>query len=272
MVLHRRRVGGAGRDYDRVLHGAMLTERLHDARDLARPLPDGAVDADDVGAPLVDDRVDCDRGLTGPSVADDQLPLPAPDRNHGVDRLDPRLEGLLHRLTRHDPGSDDVDLPGALDGIDRAAAIQGCAQRIHDPTEVALAYAHLEHASGPAHRVPLMEAGPVPHDDGSDVVLFEVQRQSGDGLSGPGRRDLQHLAGHGLHETVYASDSVLDLENLPYFLGVELLLVVLDLRKEDTLDLAGAQLGVVCHDGDVSRFWFSRSAPALGALPRGGAA
>ena len=63
-VLHRRRVGRAGDDHHRVVHGAMLGERLDYARDLARSLPDGAVDTDDAGALLVDDRVERNRGLS----------------------------------------------------------------------------------------------------------------------------------------------------------------------------------------------------------------
>ena len=36
-------------------------------------------------------------GLAGAPVADDQLALAAPDRDHGVDGLEPGLERLLHR-------------------------------------------------------------------------------------------------------------------------------------------------------------------------------
>jgi len=41
---------------------------------------------------LVDDRVDRDGGLPCLAVADDELPLSAPDRDHPVDGLDARLQ------------------------------------------------------------------------------------------------------------------------------------------------------------------------------------
>ena len=75
---------------------------LHDRRDGRRLLADRDVDADDALALLVDDRVDGDGGLAGAAVADDQLALAAADRDHRVDRLDARLQRLLHRLADDD--------------------------------------------------------------------------------------------------------------------------------------------------------------------------
>ena len=48
---------------------------------------------------MVQDGIYCDRRLTGLSVADNQLPLPASDREHGVNRQNTGLERLLDRLT-----------------------------------------------------------------------------------------------------------------------------------------------------------------------------
>src|SRR5579885_3563663 len=66
-------------------------------------LPDAAVNANHVAALLVDDRVQNDRGLSGLAVADDQLPLPAPNRNHRIDGLNARLQRLPHRLPVQNP-------------------------------------------------------------------------------------------------------------------------------------------------------------------------
>ena len=76
----------------------VLFELAHHAGDRGVLLPDGDVDAEDVAALLVDDGVDRDRRLPGLPVADDQLPLPAPDRHHRVDGLEPGLHRLAHRL------------------------------------------------------------------------------------------------------------------------------------------------------------------------------
>ena len=63
-----------------------------------------------------------------------------------------------------------------------------------------------------------------------------------------GRRDLEHLAGHGLLEAVDARDAVLDFEDGSDFFDIELVEVSgFDLAKEDVLDLAGAECGVGGH-------------------------
>src|SRR5690606_15466008 len=162
--LHRRGVTGVRRDDDRVVQRAVLAKRLDDAGDLPRALADRAVDADDVLALLVDDRVDRDRRLPGTTVADDELTLAAADRDHRVDRLDPGLQRLLHRLTEDDAGSDDVDEAAAL-SRDVALAIDRLAERVDHAADVARADGNVEHAAGPAHGVALLDLGPVAHDD-----------------------------------------------------------------------------------------------------------
>src|SRR5690606_4250275 len=100
--------------------------------------------------------VDRDRRLARAAVADDQLALAAPDRDHRVDRLDPRLERLLHRLTQHDAGRDDVDEATALDRLDRALPVERIAQRVDDAAQVAGADRDVENAAGPPHGVALV--------------------------------------------------------------------------------------------------------------------
>ena len=111
-VLERRRVGRAGHDDDRVVHGAVLLEGGHGVGDRRLLEADGDVDALHAEAPLVDDRVDRDRGLAGLAVADDQLALATADRGHRVDRLDAGLERLVHRLAADDAGR--LDLHAAV--------------------------------------------------------------------------------------------------------------------------------------------------------------
>src|SRR5690606_10921533 len=101
-VLHRRRLRGVRSDDDRELHRAVLFELTYNLRDGRRLLTDSDVDALDAGAALIDDRVDRDRALAGLPVADDQLALPAPDRDHRVDRLEAGLHRLADRLALDD--------------------------------------------------------------------------------------------------------------------------------------------------------------------------
>src|SRR4029453_15350790 len=95
-VLERARVlkgsanGGDGR--------ALLTDRDIDAPHLLLRIT--AVP----GALLIHDRVNGNSRLPGLAVADDQLPLPPTDRDHGVDGLDPGLQRLIDSLPIHHTG------------------------------------------------------------------------------------------------------------------------------------------------------------------------
>ena len=100
----RRGLVGRGHHDDRVLQGARVLERLGERDDRGLALTDRDVDRDHAGVLVVDDRVDRDRRLAGLAVADDQLALATADRDHRVDRLDARLQRLLHRLALDDAG------------------------------------------------------------------------------------------------------------------------------------------------------------------------
>ena len=140
-----------------------------------------------------------------------------------------------------------LDLAASLDAVDGTLAVLRLAQRVHHPAQVPGADIHLEHAARPADLVALVEMGPLTHDHGADVVLFQIEGKRGDGLAVLGRGDLQHLRRHGPGPTIDARDAVLDLEHLADLLGVELFLIALDLGEEHALDLAGAELRLVGH-------------------------
>src|SRR5437762_1804205 len=98
-VLQRRRFRGGRDDDGGERHGAGILEDLHHLGHRRALLADGDVEAEDVLALLVDDLVDDDGRLAGAAVADDQLALAAPDRDHRVDRLEAGLQRLLHPAT-----------------------------------------------------------------------------------------------------------------------------------------------------------------------------
>ncbi len=109
---------------------------------------------------------------------------------------------------------------------------------------------HLEHARRAAHLVAFLELQVVAENDRADVVLFEVQRERGDLVAGLGRRDLEHLAGHGLLEAVDAGDAVLHFEDGTDLLDIERMEIGgFDLTQEDVLDLAGAKGRLGSHTG-----------------------
>ena len=85
----------ARHDEDAAFRRAVTSNRIDDALDRGRLLADRDVDADDVTALLIDDAIDGDRGLTDRAVADDQLALAAPEREHGIDTSKPVCTGSL---------------------------------------------------------------------------------------------------------------------------------------------------------------------------------
>ena len=95
-VLQRSGVGSRRRHHDRISHRAMILERFHDARHRRCLLTDRNIDADTVLPLLIDDRIDRDRRFARAAVADDQLALPASDRNQSIDRFQARLQRLMH--------------------------------------------------------------------------------------------------------------------------------------------------------------------------------
>jgi hypothetical protein len=126
---------------------------------------------------LVDDRVDGDGGLARLAVADDELALAAADRDHRVDGLEAGLHRLVHRLAGHDAGRLELDA-AELVGLDRALAVDGLAERVHDATEQPLptgtwTILPVRLAVSPSR---ILLAAPRMRD--ADVVLFEVEHHA----------------------------------------------------------------------------------------------
>src|SRR5690606_28589727 len=103
---------------------------------------------------LVDDRVDHDRGLAGPTVADDELSQTAADRNHRVDGHDAGLQRLADRFPRDNPWSEFLDRIESV-RLDRALAVDGAADRVDDAAEKRFANGNLEQAACRLSFVPL---------------------------------------------------------------------------------------------------------------------
>lgn len=87
----------------------MLSEGLADVGNRRGLLADGDIDADHALAALIEDSVDGNGGLTGLTVADDELTLTAANRHHGVDSEQTGLNRLAHRGTVNDAGGLELD-------------------------------------------------------------------------------------------------------------------------------------------------------------------
>ena len=166
-----------GGDDDRVLHGAVLLELLHDLHDRRGLLADGDVDADHVLALLVDDRVD------------DERVLPV-WRSPMISSRWPRPIGIIESMALMPVCSGSLTgwrstTPGALNstgrncvGLDGALVVERAAERVDHAAEQGLADRHLQHAAGALDEVALLDERVLAEQHGADVVLFEVERQA----------------------------------------------------------------------------------------------
>ena len=210
----------------------------------------GDVHANDAFAFLVDDRVDRDSRLACAAVADDEFALAAPDRDHGVNGLDARLQRLLHGLSHNDAGRRTLDLP--LDRSDDwTESVDRVAECIHHAADQRWTDWHFEHAARAPDLISLFQLEVVAKDHRADVVLFEVQRLRDNDVSSLAGADLEHLAGHGLRETVDACNTILHFEDSADLVNVDLVEIRrFDLAQQNVLDLTRAECGFGSHYSD----------------------
>jgi hypothetical protein len=133
-VLDRRRVRGVTCYHNGVLHSPVFFKDRDGLGHLACLLSDSDVDAGQVAAFLVDDRINRDHRLACGTVADDQLSLAAPDRDHGVDGLDACLYGRVDCFADGDVRCDHLYRP-ELTGLYRSFAVQRLSEGVHDAAD-----------------------------------------------------------------------------------------------------------------------------------------
>ncbi len=239
-VPQRRRVLSRNGHDDGVLHRAFLLEHVDDLGNGRRFLPHRHVDAGQVATALVDDRVQSDSRLARLSVANDQLALSAANGDHRVDRLDARLDRLIHRRPQHDARCNDLDRPRrAARGVDRPFAIEWLAQRIDDSPNQFGTDGHRRDAASTPHLVALLDLGVWPDDHHADGFLFEVQGDAHHVLLG----ELHQLERSDVAQPVDARDPIADLHDRADLARLDRGREVRDLLDEDGVDFFGG----CCH-------------------------
>ncbi len=229
-ILHRSRIGRRRRHHNRILHGAVVFERLHHLRHRRALLPDRDVNANDVAALLIDDGVERHRGLAGLAVADDQLALPAANRNHRVDGLDAGLHRLFHRLPVDHARRDALNGVVTL-GFDRTLAVDRFAQRVNHASDHGLAHRHAHDASRAANLVAFHDAGGFAQQHRAHLIFFQVQSDARNAAL-----ELDEFAGHHVLQAVNARDSVAHRNHRAGLGDVDRLIVVLDLLAQQARD------------------------------------
>src|SRR5262249_33879060 len=155
----------------------------------------------------IDDGVEDDGGLSCLAVADDQLALPAPNRNHRVDGLDAGLKGFAHRLPVQNPRRDALKWIALLGG-DRPFAIERLAEWIHNPAHERVTDGHGHDRVRALDDVALLQCGRFTEKHDADLILFEVQGNAEHAV-----RESEHFPGHDLFESVDTRNAVADADD-----------------------------------------------------------
>jgi len=222
--LKRGRLGGSSGNNARVSHGFLLVENTHNVGDGRTLLADSGVDAVKllVGVSLievfllVDNGVNGDGGLARLSVTNNKLTLASANGHESVDALKTSLHGLVHRLTRDNTRSLELNTL-ALVATDGTEAIDGVTERIDDTAEHAISNRHVDNRTGSLDDVTLLDLSIVTQDDDTNVVRLEVQGHTLDT-----RGELNHLSGLDLHEAEHSRNTVTNRDDRSEFLQVRL--------------------------------------------------
>src|SRR5665213_596064 len=243
-VLHRRRIGGRGRDDDRIFQRALFFQHLDELGNRGALLADRDIDAIQldllvrlrVERLLVENGVERNRGLAGLAVSDDQLALAAADRDQRIDRFQPGRHRLVDRFARNDAGRLDVDAH-ALGRLDRALAVDRIAERVDHAAEQALADGGIDDGAGALDGLAFLDLAVGAKDHDADVVGFEIQRHAAGAVF-----ELDHLSGLDVVQSIDAGDAVADGQHLSDFGDLSLLAEILDLVLQDRGNFRGADV------------------------------
>ena len=183
IITHRRRIRRTCRQHDRIFQRSPGAQHIHQSSHRSRFLSDSHIDAINrltvpVIIQLIQNRIDGNRRLSGLAVTDNQLPLPASDRHHRVDRLDPRLQRLFHRLAINHPRRFSFQRQRHQIALNRACPVDRFTQRIDNTPQQS--FAHIDRSN-----VPRPLCGEIlPHPVGrvqqhhSHMIFFQVHRHS----------------------------------------------------------------------------------------------
>ncbi len=151
--LQPRRAGCARDDDNAALRSTFAVDRVNRAAHTGCFLPHRDVNADHVAVALVDNGVDGDGGFADGAVADNQLPLPAPQRKQSVHHHQPGLHRLRHQLAVDNRRCRALDRCQCF-ARNRSLAIERAAQRVDDPAQQLRPHRHAHHIAGAANALP----------------------------------------------------------------------------------------------------------------------
>ena len=204
-----------------ILHRPVFFQRALDLGDGRGLLSDGDVDAIDGGVCFVrrllaDHGIDKYRGFAGLTVANDEFALSAADRNHGVDRLDPRKQRLKYRFAVDDARRLALERHFAGFPCQCSEAVQRLPQRVDNTPEHAVGDLDRGDPLCAARLVALLDLVGAAEEDYTNVILFQVQHHAGDFPLG----EFDEFAGLDLRKAVQPGDAIAYLQHRAYFVDI----------------------------------------------------
>ena len=218
-------------------HGAVAFQQGDGAGHRSFLLPDGDINADQVLPLLIDDGVYGDGRLAGLAIANDELALPATDRDHGINGLDAGLDGGIHILALHHTGCNAFDrtITGSLNGT---LGIHRLPQGVDHASDQTITDRDRSDAPGGPGGHALDNPGIITHDDDTDGFLLQVEGNPHDTIF-----EADQFLRPDLGEAGEAGDAIPRLKHGTDIRNVDLGLVGFDLL----LQVNGYLFYEVCH-------------------------
>ena len=164
---------------------------------------------------LIDDCINSDGCFTNLTVADDKLALTAADWNHGVNRLDTRLEWFVYGLAVDNTGSLAFERHFILGSGDRAFAVDWLTERIHNAANEAFTHLDRGDFARALHDRTFADTVGCAHKNGTNVIFFEVQNDSANAIF-----EFDQLARLSAVQAVNTGDTVAHLQHGANFLQI----------------------------------------------------
>ena len=122
---------------------------------------------------LVKHSIESDGSLSGLTVTNDQLTLTTSNGNHGVDRLETSLYGLVDGTAGQDTGGLELGT-AALSGLEGTLSIDGVTESINDTSEKSLANGNVDNLSGTLDGLAFLDQTIGTEKHNTDLAGFQV--------------------------------------------------------------------------------------------------
>ncbi len=229
-ILQGCRITGTGGYDGGVFHGPVFFQHGVDLGHRRLFLPASHINTENIRIFLGQNGINGNSGFTDLPIADDQFPLSASHRCHGINSLEPRIAGLMNTLAVDNTRGDHFN-PANFLGFDGTLSIQGFADGRNDPTKNTFTHRNLGDLAGAFHHIAFFNMDIFAHDGATHIVLFKIQYQAQDPT-----RELDQLQGHDLLKAVNARDTVTNRQNHTGFAQLNFFVVIRNLFFNNLTD------------------------------------